>query len=135
MIHQLAEQRRVRYSWVALLPREHQSTHLVLAPPSVKRLPPVENLDGEGTAALAVEIGMFGARRSHRAVRRASARNKAHGMTTLPQGDLPKDAGILRTAAQHNQANVGVYADVIAGEATAEISNGDVKAAQWGARR
>jgi uncharacterized protein YcbX len=36
-------------------------------------------------------------------------------MITLPQGDLPKDAGILRTAAQHNQANVGVYADVIAG--------------------
>jgi MOSC domain-containing protein len=36
-------------------------------------------------------------------------------MTTLPQSDLPKDAGILRTAAQHNQANVGVYADVIAG--------------------
>ena len=36
-------------------------------------------------------------------------------MTTLPQGDLPKDAGILRTAAQHNQANVGVYADVIEG--------------------
>ena len=36
-------------------------------------------------------------------------------MTTLPQGDLPADAGILRTAAQHNRANVGVYADVIAG--------------------
>jgi MOSC domain-containing protein len=36
-------------------------------------------------------------------------------MTTLPQGDLPKDPGILRTAAQHNQANVGVYADVVAG--------------------
>jgi uncharacterized protein len=36
-------------------------------------------------------------------------------MTTLPQGDMPKDAGILRTAAQHNQVNVGVYADVIAG--------------------
>jgi uncharacterized protein YcbX len=36
-------------------------------------------------------------------------------MTTLPQGDLPKDAGILRTAAQHNEANVGVYAGVIAG--------------------
>src|SRR5207248_8556550 len=36
-------------------------------------------------------------------------------MTTLAQGDLPKDSGILRTAAQHNQANVRVYADVIAG--------------------
>jgi len=36
-------------------------------------------------------------------------------MTTLPQGDLPKDSGILRTAAQHNQVNVGVYTDVIAG--------------------
>ena len=36
-------------------------------------------------------------------------------MTTLPQGDLPKDVGILRTAAQHNQANVGVYAKVLQG--------------------
>ncbi len=34
-------------------------------------------------------------------------------MTTLPQGDLPKDVGILRTAAQHNHANVGVYASVL----------------------
>src|SRR5215510_6116292 len=36
-------------------------------------------------------------------------------MTTLPQGDLPRDAGILRTAAQHNQANVGIYAAVLRG--------------------
>ncbi len=36
-------------------------------------------------------------------------------MTTLPQGDLPTDVGILRTAAQHNQANVGVYATVLQG--------------------
>ena len=36
-------------------------------------------------------------------------------MTTIPQGDLPKDPGILRTAAQHNQVNVGVYAAVIRG--------------------
>jgi hypothetical protein len=34
-------------------------------------------------------------------------------MTTLPQGDLAKDKGILRTAAQHNRANVGVYASVL----------------------
>jgi uncharacterized protein YcbX len=34
-------------------------------------------------------------------------------MTTLPQDDLPKDNGILRTAAQHNRANVGVYASVL----------------------
>jgi len=36
-------------------------------------------------------------------------------MTTLPQGDLPKDSGILRTVAQHNRANVGVYACVLQG--------------------
>jgi uncharacterized protein YcbX len=36
-------------------------------------------------------------------------------MTTLPQGDLPKDVGILRAAAQHNRANVGVYASVLRG--------------------
>ncbi len=36
-------------------------------------------------------------------------------MTTLPQGDLPKDVGILRTAAQHNQVNVGVYATILQG--------------------
>ena len=36
-------------------------------------------------------------------------------MTTLPQGDLPKDAGILRTAVQQNHANVGVYASVLQG--------------------
>ncbi len=36
-------------------------------------------------------------------------------MTTLPQGDLPKDSGILRTAAQHNNAQVGVYAEVVSG--------------------
>jgi len=45
-------------------------------------------------------------------------------MTTLPQGDLPKDTGILRTAAQTNplpfgpfehQPCVGVYAEVLTG--------------------
>ncbi len=36
-------------------------------------------------------------------------------MTTLPQGDLPRDPRILRTAAQHNDVNVGVYAAVLRG--------------------
>jgi len=36
-------------------------------------------------------------------------------MTTLPQGDLPKDPGILKTAAQHNNVHVGAYASVIQG--------------------
>ena len=33
-------------------------------------------------------------------------------MTTLPQGDLPKDLGILRTTARYNQVHAGVYASV-----------------------
>ncbi len=46
-------------------------------------------------------------------------------MTTLPQGDLPADPGILKTAAQHNRVHipvldqampsVGVYAVVVQG--------------------
>ena len=36
-------------------------------------------------------------------------------MNTLPQGDLPKDSGILRAAAPHNGVNVGVYASVHSG--------------------
>jgi len=43
-------------------------------------------------------------------------------MTTLPQGDLPRDPRILRTAAQHNEVNVGVYAAVLRGGA---IRRGD----------
>lgn len=36
-------------------------------------------------------------------------------MTTLPQGDLPKDSGILRTAAKNNEVNVGIYAGALQG--------------------
>lgn len=43
-------------------------------------------------------------------------------MTTLAQADLPKDSGILRTAAQHNGVNVGVYASVAHG---GKIRHGD----------
>ncbi len=34
-------------------------------------------------------------------------------MTTLPQGERPKDPGILRTVLQQNHGNVGVYAEVV----------------------
>ena len=34
-------------------------------------------------------------------------------MTTLSQGDLPTDLGILRTVAKYNQVTVGVYASVL----------------------
>jgi uncharacterized protein YcbX len=34
-------------------------------------------------------------------------------MTTLAQGDLPKDPGILKTAAKHNNVHIGAYASVM----------------------
>lgn len=34
-------------------------------------------------------------------------------MTTLAQGDLPNDPGVLHTAVRHNEGSVGVYASVI----------------------
>ena len=43
-------------------------------------------------------------------------------MTTLAQGDLPKDSGILRTAVQQNHGHVGVYASVVQG---GRIGRGD----------
>jgi uncharacterized protein YcbX len=44
-------------------------------------------------------------------------------MTTLPQADLPRDPGILRAAAQHNDAHVGIYAEV---EHGGSVRRGDV---------
>ena len=46
-------------------------------------------------------------------------------MTTLSQGDLPKDPAILKTAAQHNEVHVGAYATVIQ---TGTIRIGDILA-------
>jgi uncharacterized protein len=45
-------------------------------------------------------------------------------MITLPQGDLPKDLGILRTVAQYNRVTAGVYATVHGGGGT--IRRGDL---------
>lgn len=36
-------------------------------------------------------------------------------MTTLSQGDLPKDPGVLRASVQEHEGNVGVYATVLQG--------------------
>jgi uncharacterized protein len=46
-------------------------------------------------------------------------------MTTLPQGDLPKDLGILHAVAKYNQVSAGVYASVERGEG-ASILRGDL---------
>ncbi len=43
-------------------------------------------------------------------------------VTTLAQDDLPNEPGVLKTAAQHNNANVGVYAMV---EQGGFVSRGD----------
>jgi uncharacterized protein len=44
-------------------------------------------------------------------------------MTTLAQGDLPRDRGVLRALAEHNQARAGVYAEVLAG---GTVTRGDM---------
>ena len=44
-------------------------------------------------------------------------------MTALPQGDLPKDLGILHTVAKYNQVHAGVYASVHRG---GTIHRGDI---------
>ena len=56
-----------------------------------------------------------GARTSARRRRRARDHRPLPALRqdhTLPQGDLPKDNGILRTAARHNEVHVGVYGEV-----------------------
>ena len=43
-------------------------------------------------------------------------------MTTLPQADLPADAGILRAAVREAKGHVGVYAEVVHG---GDVRRGD----------
>ena len=55
-------------------------------------------------------------------------------MTTLPQGELPRDPGILKAIVRHNQANVGVYARVLRGGVVARGQAVEVEgrvAAAW----
>ena len=44
-------------------------------------------------------------------------------MMTLPHDGLPPDLGVLRTAAQHHNAHVGIYAEV---ERGGTIAAGDM---------
>lgn len=44
-------------------------------------------------------------------------------MTTLSQGNLPKDPGVLRTVVQRHAGNVGVYATVVTG---GQVRCGDI---------
>ena len=46
-------------------------------------------------------------------------------MTTMPQGELPKDIEILHTAVKHNGSHIGIYANVLQG---GTIRRGDVVA-------
>jgi uncharacterized protein YcbX len=48
-------------------------------------------------------------------------------MTTLSQGDLPKDPNVLRTVVQQNQGNVGVLASVLRG---GRVRRGDAVAVE-----
>jgi len=44
-------------------------------------------------------------------------------MTTLAQGDLPQDPGVLKTAAKYNEVRVGIYASVVQ-QGTVRIGDG-----------
>src|SRR4029079_6472036 len=46
-------------------------------------------------------------------------------MTTVSQGDLPKDPDVLRTIVQRNAGNVGVLASVLRGGGTLRRERGD----------
>ena len=55
----------------------------------------------DGTLAVGDSVTIVGMRQALRCV-----------MTTHRQGDLPRDLRVLRTAAQHHQARVGVFASI-----------------------
>lgn len=59
-----------------------------------------------GWLGRALDVGSVGMRASEHCLRCA--------LTTRPQGDLPKDSGILHTAQQHNETRVGIYTEIAA---------------------
>src|SRR5437867_4407468 len=71
-----------------------------------EKSPPVRITLPDGTICLSEQPDV-------QAVLSAALGRTATLTLTLPQGDLPQDHGILRAAAQHNDANVGVYAMVV----------------------
>jgi uncharacterized protein YcbX len=84
-------------------PRRFRPNFVIETPPGVKGFPENDEWN-EKTLALGGEVKLKITGPCGRCV-----------MTTLVQGDLPKDIGILKTAAQQNQARVGAYASVLQG--------------------
>jgi uncharacterized protein YcbX len=61
----------------------------------------VEDVWERGTLAIGASVRIAAMRPALRCV-----------MTTHPQGDLPRDYGVLRAAARHHRANVGAFAAI-----------------------
>jgi uncharacterized protein len=82
--------------------RRFRPNIVIYTPPDQRSF--VENDWVEHTLAIGPEVRFHIKRRTRRCV-----------ITTLAIGELPRDLGILKTAAQHNEASVGVYAEVLRG--------------------
>jgi uncharacterized protein len=82
--------------------RRFRPNIVIATPPDQRSF--VENDWVGHTLAIGPQVRFYIKRRTRRCV-----------ITTLAQGELPRDLGILRTTAQHNEASVGVYAGVLQG--------------------
>ncbi len=82
-------------------PRRFRPNFVIETPPDIKGFPENDQWN-EMTLAIGSEVKLKITGPCGRCV-----------MTTLAQDDLPKDNGILKTAAQHNQARVGAYTSVL----------------------
>ena len=91
-------------------PRRFRPNFVIETPPGIKGFPENDEWN-EKVVAIGSEVKLKITGPCGRCV-----------MTTLAQGDLPRDNGILKTAVQHNQARVGAYASVLQG---GKIRSGD----------